>query len=195
MGRLFDDRGHRMTPSTARKAGRTYRYYISSALHQGRREETGSLRRVAAPEVETAIVRALKEQCPGADRLSDNELVERHLVRAQLSRTAIEIELALTPHVATDIAVHAEADADDENISSVTLNITWSPGSTRRARDIIIPEAMTQQTVRPIEAATRATLVRSIALGRCWLADITRGAVAGPEAIAKRRVAAPGGWQ
>jgi hypothetical protein len=34
-GRLFDDRGHRMTPSHARKGTIKYRYYISSALVQG----------------------------------------------------------------------------------------------------------------------------------------------------------------
>src|SRR4051812_5038996 len=35
-GRIFDDRGHRMTPSHARRRGIKYRYYISSALLQGR---------------------------------------------------------------------------------------------------------------------------------------------------------------
>ena len=34
-GRLFDDRGYRMTPSHARKGAIKYRYYISSALVQG----------------------------------------------------------------------------------------------------------------------------------------------------------------
>src|SRR5215213_6324707 len=34
-GRIFDDRGHRMTPSHARRRGIKYRYYISSALLQG----------------------------------------------------------------------------------------------------------------------------------------------------------------
>ena len=31
-GRIFDDRGNRMTPSHARKRGNRYRYYLSSAL-------------------------------------------------------------------------------------------------------------------------------------------------------------------
>ena len=35
MGRIFDDRGNRMTPSHARKRGIKYRYYMSSALLQG----------------------------------------------------------------------------------------------------------------------------------------------------------------
>ena len=35
-GRIYDDRGHRMTPSHARRRGIKYRYYILSALLQGR---------------------------------------------------------------------------------------------------------------------------------------------------------------
>jgi hypothetical protein len=37
LGRIYDDRGHRMTPSHVRKRGIKYRYYISSALLQGQR--------------------------------------------------------------------------------------------------------------------------------------------------------------
>ena len=39
MGRIFDDRGNRMTPASAHKQGARYRYYVSAPLMQGRREE------------------------------------------------------------------------------------------------------------------------------------------------------------
>ena len=45
-GRIFDDRGHRMTPSHARKRGIKYRYYISSAPLQGRPKQAGSVSRI-----------------------------------------------------------------------------------------------------------------------------------------------------
>ncbi len=48
MGKLFDDQGNPMTPSYAIKKGVRYRYYVSSVLNQGRREEAGSVARVAA---------------------------------------------------------------------------------------------------------------------------------------------------
>ena len=44
-GRIFDDRGNRMTPSHARKGNTKYRYYLSSALFNG----TPELRRIGAP--------------------------------------------------------------------------------------------------------------------------------------------------
>jgi len=41
VGRIFDDRGNRMTPSHARKNGIKYRYYLSSALLQGAADRAG----------------------------------------------------------------------------------------------------------------------------------------------------------
>src|SRR5215207_7913733 len=39
IGRVFDDHGHPMTPSTAKKGSIRYRNYISSMLVQGRRSK------------------------------------------------------------------------------------------------------------------------------------------------------------
>ena len=55
-GKLFDDRGHAMSPTHANKAGVRYRYYVSQALLQGRKNEAGSVSRVGASEVENARV-------------------------------------------------------------------------------------------------------------------------------------------
>ncbi|MGB8901516.1 MAG: recombinase family protein [Methylocella sp.] len=52
-GRLFDDRGNRMSPTHANKKGARYRYYVSQALLQNRKAEAGSIARVPAPETET----------------------------------------------------------------------------------------------------------------------------------------------
>ena len=54
LGRIFDDRGHRMTPSHVRKRGIKYRYYISSALLQGRAKQAGSVSRIPANEIEAS---------------------------------------------------------------------------------------------------------------------------------------------
>jgi hypothetical protein len=42
------------------------------------------------------------------------------------------------------------------------------------------------EDVRPIRVETRATLVRSIAVGRRWLQEIVDGSSAGPDEIAAR---------
>src|SRR5664279_503968 len=61
MGRIFDDRGNRMTPSHATKKGTRYRYYVSAALTQGQTERVGSVRRIPAPEIETLVVDAVRK--------------------------------------------------------------------------------------------------------------------------------------
>jgi site-specific DNA recombinase len=58
-GRIFDDRGNRMTPTHTNKLGVRYRYYVSHPLMQKRRLEAGSAARVPAPEIEAVVIKAL----------------------------------------------------------------------------------------------------------------------------------------
>jgi DNA invertase Pin-like site-specific DNA recombinase len=68
-GLLFDDRGYRMSPSHSKKGSRRYRYYVSQALIQHQDHDAGSIARVNAEEVETAVFETLK------DLLSDSQKV------------------------------------------------------------------------------------------------------------------------
>jgi site-specific DNA recombinase len=45
-GRIYDDRGNRMTPTHTNKRGARYRYYVSHALLQKRDDKAGSVARV-----------------------------------------------------------------------------------------------------------------------------------------------------
>jgi site-specific DNA recombinase len=65
LGKLYDDRGNRMSPSFSSKNGVRYRFYVSSALLRGRKTEAGSLGRVAAVDIESAVLAALA-QCQGS---------------------------------------------------------------------------------------------------------------------------------
>ena len=60
IGRLFDDRGNRMSPSHARKGDVKYRYYLSAALLQGTAAHVGSVRRVSASEIEALVVKSVR---------------------------------------------------------------------------------------------------------------------------------------
>ena len=63
-GKLFDDRGNRMSPSHATKRGRRYRYYVSQAILQGRKQDAGSVARVPAMELERRVVDAVRGAAP-----------------------------------------------------------------------------------------------------------------------------------
>tara|TARA_R110002049_G_scaffold307590_2_gene508538 strand:- start:9746 stop:11386 length:1641 start_codon:yes stop_codon:yes gene_type:complete len=58
-GCLFDDRGNRMSPSHTKKGNKRYRYYVSQALIQHRDSEAGSIARIAAEEIEEAVLTTL----------------------------------------------------------------------------------------------------------------------------------------
>jgi hypothetical protein len=54
-GKLFDDRGNRMSPSHAAKGGRRWRYYVSQATLRGLKHEAGSVARAPALEIEARV--------------------------------------------------------------------------------------------------------------------------------------------
>jgi site-specific DNA recombinase len=64
-GRIFDDRGNRMTPTHAQKNGARYRYYVSCVLLQGRKEDAGSVARVPALEIEQTVLTGLRADDAG----------------------------------------------------------------------------------------------------------------------------------
>src|SRR5271167_487250 len=80
-GKVFDDRGNRMSPSHATKGGRRYRYYVSQAVLQGREQDAGSLSRVAAMEIERRVVEAVRGAAP-----SDH--LERSIGRQSIQRVS-----------------------------------------------------------------------------------------------------------
>src|SRR5438477_1458962 len=74
IGRIYDDRGNRMTPSHARKGGIKYRYYLSSPLLHGQPGRAGSVRRVAAAEVEALVGCAVREHLGDSTETTSSEL-------------------------------------------------------------------------------------------------------------------------
>jgi DNA invertase Pin-like site-specific DNA recombinase len=80
LSKLYDDRGNRMSPSFSTKNGIRYRFYISSALLRGRKAAAGSVARVAAAEIEDAVLAALKTQQQAADACDAIYVLERVVV-------------------------------------------------------------------------------------------------------------------
>lgn len=206
IGRIFDDRGNVMTPTHANKypggkagtAGRVrYRYYVSSAIPQGRKHECGSVPRVAAHEIEELVVAALRarfqtrgnalgsdamgpasllQEYPKAradiEPLSDEALIARHLDRVIVG--AKTLDLRLKPEV-------------DEAEPPEPVTIPWSRPVHTRKRAIIMPQDSMQVGVHPIRAEARARLISAIARARQWVAELTADPKATTSIIAARQ--------
>jgi hypothetical protein len=66
------------------------------------------------------------------------------------------------------------------------LEIPWRKRIGKRRREILLPDGIPPQHARPIRSETRATLIASIARGRCWLEELTSDATATAQGIAER---------
>jgi site-specific DNA recombinase len=101
INRLFDDRGNRMSPTHANKKGVRYRYYVSQALLQNRKGESGSIARASAPEVESLVCDGVRRQLASmgrpelANSLTDRELIERLVARVIITPQALKVCLIL----------------------------------------------------------------------------------------------------
>ena len=183
LGKLYDDRGNRMTPSYAIKKGVRYRYYVSCVLAQGRKDEAGSISRIAAGEIEAIMRDAVAAVLAGSqgsaelvrsgpansnahpistarvpieggtETLSDRARLERCVERIIVGARAIEIQLL--EDVQTDSQSHS-------------IEIPWQPQPFRRKRELIQPA----DGARPIRAEARGKLLAAIVRGRRWFEDI-----------------------
>ena len=172
IGRIFDDRGHPMTPSTANKGSIRYRCYVSSMVAQGRRSEAGTIPRVSAPEIEVVVVDALRAAYPDDAALEDRALIEAQVERIVLRAGSIVMHPILDP--------------------ASPIEIVWSPPPPRGRREILASRG-SEGHDRGIKAEARTVLLRSIALGRRWLDEVLGGAtideIADRERCTKRHVA------
>jgi site-specific DNA recombinase len=186
MGRIFDHRGNRMTPTYATKAGVRYRYYVSAVLIQGQANEAGKLNRVPAVEIENLIVIAVRKhlvqlprncaQANDAPQSNDQELISNHVARVDVNRDHLAVQLAV-----------ANAQQPEDRLKVPVLKILWKKKPSKQPREIIPPaSASSRRDPRPIRAETRAELVTAIAKGRQWLDEILVGVVTNTDQIAFR---------
>src|SRR6202023_2620567 len=95
-GRIFDDRGNRMSPSHVRKGGLKYRYSLSCVLFHGAAERAGSVRRVPATDIEALVIRSVREHLKPSQEIDDRSLVNTHVARVEVQPEQLVIQLAET---------------------------------------------------------------------------------------------------
>jgi site-specific DNA recombinase len=202
LGKLYDDRGNRMTPSYAIKKGVRYRYYVSCVLAQGRKEEAGSVSRVAASEIEAivakALVKRIHDSMPSAKarHLEDERYSDDHLATApthtegysdpRSDRSAIEkhVDRIVIGTRSTKIE-WIDPEANEQNLTdhvSRTITIPWQPTTFLRKRELMRPA----DNARPIRVAARDKLLGYITQGRGWLGEFLSNPATNLEAIAAR---------
>jgi hypothetical protein len=181
MGRLFDDRGQRMTPAYTRKAGRKYRYYISAVLNQGQPQKAGRISRVSAEEIESLVVNSVRDHLKSANDIDAKTLIETTVARVDLRPDRLIIGLSKT-----EPNGHRRGDRPSKH-----LEIPWKKVAQTRRREILLPEGAEEAPPRPIRSETRALLLASIARGRRWLNELISNPAITVETIAAREHCSP----
>ena len=176
IGRIFDDKGNLMTPSYAVKSGVRYRYYVSRAVTEGRKNEAGSIARVAAVEIERLVCEALRTAdgsdsatlpkalgpiggATASDGHERNDDVFRtqialHVARVTVRKDAIEIDLT---------------EEGERSIGRASILVPWRRRPSRPRREIIVPLDPKNDDRRPIRSETQGDLAPSHRQRSAWL--------------------------
>jgi site-specific DNA recombinase len=168
MGKLYDDRGNRMSPSFSTNNGVRYRFYISSALLRGRKAEVGSVGRLAAQGIEDAVVQAVRNHLPTDEPIDDAQFLARRLSRVELSQNELIVSLRPPEQNHTD-----ECNGD----SALRIRLPWSPASSPQPSSFIPnpPNYREEPDLKAVQAIVRA---------RHWASELASGTYVSVDEVA-----------
>ena len=138
-GRLFEDRGNRMSPTHANKLGVRYRYYVSQAILQNRKVEAGSIARVPAPEIETLVCEGIRRHLAamGDGEPADRDLIEHHVARVIVKPQALEVCLIPNCEASAQAEDHGLQDPAPHRPLTTTITLAWTAPSFAALKGII----------------------------------------------------------
>ena len=162
-GLLYDSAGNCMSPYHTRKKGVRYRYYLSQAILQSRKDQAGHVVRVPAPDVEAAIEQFLRLRCPGI--LVDlRSLVETQIARITISTDSLEVELAEAIDTDKDGAEHPRQ----------IVSLPWSKKPFRAPKGVIFDPG-TRRIAPEEDPRAKEALLAAINKARRWVAELLAG--------------------
>jgi site-specific DNA recombinase len=166
MGKLYDDRGNRMSPSFSTNNGVRYRFYVSSALLRGRKAEAGAVGRLAAQAIEDAVVQAVRNHLPTDDPIDDAQFLDRHLSRIELNKN--ELIISLKP---------PEQNHADECDAALRIRLPWSPASSAQLSSFnpTPPNYREEPDLKALQAIVRA---------RHWASELVNATYASVDELA-----------
>ena len=167
-GRLYDDRGNRMTPSYAVKGGVRYRYYVSRATTEGRKDAGGSILRVPAADIERVVIQAIGSL---GKFETEAQAIQEHVERISIQPKSLRIALT--------------ADAA-EIVGREVIDVDWVKPPFRVHREILPPADGERDDPRAMSFDTRGRLLIAIGKARTWASDLISGRETDIESLARK---------
>jgi DNA invertase Pin-like site-specific DNA recombinase len=178
-GRIFDERGNRMTPTHTNKQGARYRYYITHAILQKRNTEGGTVMRVSAPEIEGIVIEALRKHFDAQKSVGTDqkliEQVEQIIVKEQM------IEIHLIGEAGSESGERSAAQPPSKDDLTRVIRVSQSMIPTMTVKGVLHSPSPSQ--IMPENE--RDAILTAVAKARAWIDDIVEGRVASFAEIAK----------
>ena len=211
-GLLVDARGERLTPSHAVKKGRRYRYYVSAALITDAGTDRAQGWRLAAREIEEAVMRILADALTSPASLVEQfgaaampgDQVRKLLGRAARMAAALEgspgERAKLVRELVEKIIVDEKtiiiklrrglllgedvASSASEAASDSAVELPATVAFTRRGAEtkLVLPGLAPQKHSSRCDPA----LIKAIARGRTWFEELVSGRARSLRELAKR---------
>jgi hypothetical protein len=211
-GLLVDARGGRLTPSHAVKQGRRYRYYVSTALITEAGTDRAQGWRLAAREIEEAVIRILADALTSpaklVERLGAAGMPSDHVPkllgrgarmaaalsgspgeRAKLVRELVEKiivdEKTIIIKLRRGLLFGGDVPSSaSEAVSDSAVELTAAVASTRRGAEtrLVLPGLAQQIHSSRCDPA----LIKAIARGRAWFEELATGRARSLQELAKR---------
>jgi hypothetical protein len=211
-GLLVDVRGERLTPSHAVKKGRRYRYYVSAALITDAGTDRAQGWRLAAREIEEAVIRILADTLtspaslverfgaagmPGdqlrrllsgtarmAAALEDSPRQQAKLVRELVEKIIVD-EKTITIRLRRALLLGEDVPScASEAASDSAVELTAAVAFTRRGAETkLVLFGLAQQKH---SSRCDPALIRAIARGRAWFEELATGRARSLQVLAKR---------
>lgn len=206
-GKLFDDKNNYMSPSHSNTRNRKYRYYISQAIIQHRRQETGTISKIPAGEIEKVVTKEIKDFISNTNNIQpflkesnihkqkallnniedkiDNQFIRTILSKAVIYKEKVEITICQNQLFKALEAVAYMTDfpeeLKEETKSPIVLTKDIKITATANNGSVLIltDSDMQQPEINP-------TLVRAIAKSYLWNKQLLSGEIKNSVEIQKR---------
>jgi site-specific DNA recombinase len=164
IGKLYDSSDNLMSPSYSIKNGVRYRFYVSSALLRGRKNQAGSIPRVAAQEIESRVIAALRDRSLPDSSIDDAELINQQLATARFGND----DLTLFLHQRNQQLKGSDRVARDDSDRGLRIRLPWSVSQLKNIASIVDPAS-----TRPREPDQK--LGRALVRAHYWIELLSAG--------------------
>jgi len=206
-GKLFDDKNNYMSPSHSNTRNRKYRYYVSQAIIQHRRNEAGTISKIPAGEIEKIVTQEIKafvlnsnniqpliqacnihkqkELLAGIEPKIDSRLIRALLSKVVVYKKKIEIVLCKNQLLKTLEAIYNNTDLPEEIKTDTKDSIMLTKdikilATSKSGSILILTDADFQKPeINPI-------LVKAIVKSHLWNKQILSGEVENSVEVQKR---------